>query len=186
MADQVPSRWVAPPRAPIPIGRPAVGPNAGQEHPRQSATVTQAAATHISNSASGTVAAPRGLDAVALATLTELLLWYRTATSKPTKSISVPPYPAAGVPAVQPNPNRIGLIIRVPTTALNPVYWSDNPAVSPNDTDGNAAGVPIYPGEAMIFGPEDAGCPTYLTTTVGGASIYVRVGEQIAPPIGQT
>ena len=44
--------------------------------------------------------------------------------------------------------------------------------------------MPIFPGEAMVFGPEDALCATYLTTTVAGATIFVRIGEQIAASPG--
>jgi hypothetical protein len=179
--DEAPPRWVPPPQRPQPIGRPAEGPGAGHEHPRQMAPSTaQAAQQHVENVASGASPTPSGADALLAATLHEVLLWYRQATSKPTKSISVPPYPNQAVQAVAANPNRVGLIIRVPTAATNPVYWGDNPSVSPNDGDGTAAGVPIFPGEAMVFGPEDAGCATYLTTTVLGAAIYVRIGEQIA------
>ena len=132
MADQAPPRWVSPPKAPVTIGRPASGPGHGVEHPRQAPGAGSNAALHLAAVKAGTTPAPTGLDAVALATLEELLLWYRRAVSKPTKSIPVPPYPGQTL-AVAPNPNRVGLIIRVPATAPNPVYWSDNAAVSPNE-----------------------------------------------------
>lgn len=179
-----PTRWVAPPRAPSLTGRPAFGPNAGDEHKPQQPSTAANAATHLAVQNDPQTASPVGADALLAATLEEILLWFRRAISKHTRALQVPPYPSPGVLAVPANPNRVGLIIRVPATALNPVYWSDNDAVSPNDSDGAAAGVPIFPGEAMIWGPEDCLCPTYLTTAVGGAIITVRIGEQIAAAAG--
>ena len=179
----VPPRWVPPPRSPSLIGRPAYGPGAGDEHPVTAPSTAQNAATHLANVNSPGTPTPTGSDALLAATLEELLRWYRPAVSKHTRALSVPAYPQQTL-AVAVNPNRIGLIIRVPISALNPVYWSDNDAVSPNDSDGQAAGVPIFPGEAMIWGPEDAYCETHLTTTVGGGTIVVRIGEQVAATSG--